>query len=386
ERVRGGEFDVLLIFGAGAGGDVLEALASPNRPTVIFVRHRTGPAYLWYEIVHPRFLRKTVDEFGQPGVDVHDVVVDNYGEVLWRLRALKGLRDSMGQKIIAIGNAGGWGAGGRKAADNARERFHMEIVPVSYEELDKRIKKARADSKRTAKAEADTKALLRQRGISLHCDRQFVVNALLLNDVFKDLMAENNTDAITVLSCMGTIMPVTETTACLPLMLLNDEGYMAFCESDFVVIPSGILLHHISELPVFLCNPTYPHEGVITVAHCTAPSKMDGRHSERTLIMTHYESDYGAAPKVEMRKGQTITLLDPDFGGKRWLGFRGKVVGSPYLDICRAQQDVAIEGDCTKLMEEMRGFHWMVCYGDYRKEVAYALKKAGIGWLDVTEG
>ena len=45
---------------------------------------------------------------------------------------------------------------------------------------------------------------------------------------------------------MGTIMPMSETTACLPLSLLNDDGYLAFCESDFVVIPSGILLHYIS--------------------------------------------------------------------------------------------------------------------------------------------
>jgi L-fucose isomerase-like protein len=36
------------------------------------------------------------------------------------------------------------------------------------------------------------------------------------------------------------------------LALLNDEGLIAFCESDFVVIPSGILLHYISGKPVFL--------------------------------------------------------------------------------------------------------------------------------------
>jgi hypothetical protein len=32
---------------------------------------------------------------------------------------------------------------------------------------------------------------------------------------------------------MGTIMPMSQTTACMPLSLLNDEGYLAFCESDF---------------------------------------------------------------------------------------------------------------------------------------------------------
>ena len=48
---------------------------------------------------------------------------------------------------------------------------------------------------------------------------------------------------------MGTIMPLAETSACLPLSTLNDDGYLAFCESDFVVIPAGILMASISGHP-----------------------------------------------------------------------------------------------------------------------------------------
>ena len=70
--------------------------------------------------------------------------------------------------------------------------------------------------------------------------------------------------AITINSCMGTIMPLAETSACLTLSLLNDAGYLAFCESDFAVIPAGILLANISGKPQFLNDPTYPHDGLIT--------------------------------------------------------------------------------------------------------------------------
>jgi len=393
--VRAEQFDVTLIFASGAGGDVLETLASPDRPTIIFVRHLSGPVYLWYEIAHPRFLRKTVDEYGQPGVDAHDVVVDDYNGILWRLRALYGLRNSMGEKIVAIGNAGGWGAGGRKAPQLTREKWHMEIIPVSYDELGKRIKSARADGKLVARTQAEAREYLRQPRVKLETDTKIVgnpallpksvENSFLLTQVMKDIMAEHQVHAMTVNQCMGTIMPISETTACLPLSLLNDEGYMAFCESDFVVIPSGVLLHHISGLPVFLNDPTYPHDGIVTLAHCTAPRKMDGKYYERTRIMTHFESDYGAAPKVEMRPGQTITVIDPDFNGKRWLGFTGKTLKTPFMHICRAQVDVTIEGDMKRLLEEMVGFHWMMSYGDYRKEVGYALKKVGIEWVDVSK-
>jgi len=36
--------------------------------------------------------------------------------------------------------------------------------------------------------------------------------------------------------------------------------------------------------------------------------------------------------------------------------------------------------DDDLLAERMPGFHWMVCYGDYRREIGYALKKIPIGW------
>jgi hypothetical protein len=84
---------------------------------------------------------------------------------------------------------------------------------------------------------------------------------------------------------------------------------------------------------------------------------MDGKRNEKVKILTHYESDYGAAPKVEMRLGQQVTNLVPDFASRRWIGFDGTIIGNPFLDICRSQVDVRINGDGNALLEEMKGFH-----------------------------
>jgi hypothetical protein len=111
---------------------------------------------------------------------------------------------------------------------------------------------------------------------------------------------------------------------------------------------------------------------------------MDGNRPESARLLTHFESDYGAAPKVEMQKGQKITVLDPDFASHRWLGFEGEIVDNPFLAICRSQIDVRINGDCNRLVEEMRGFHWMVSYGNYLRETGYALKKVGVDWVNLS--
>ncbi len=99
-------------------------------------------------------------------------------------------------------------------------------------------------------------------------------------------------------------MGISETTACMPLSLVNDDGYLAFCELDFVIIPSGILLHYIS--------------------------------------------------------------------------------GNPFLDICRSQIDMKVQGDCQALLQEMKGFHWMMSYGNYLREIVYALMKLNVELHDVS--
>ena len=51
---------------------------------------------------------------------------------------------------------------------------------------------------------------------------------------------------------------------------------------------------------------------------------------------------------------------------------------------CCCQIDIEIDGDWRRLLEDMQGFHWMICYGDYLREVGYALKKVGIKWQNIT--
>jgi hypothetical protein len=384
-KLAKGPQDVTIMYAANVGLGVLEALTNPQKWTIMFVRHKSGPVYLWYEIAHNRYLRKTVDEYGQPSMDYQDVVVDEYDDIIWRLRALYGLKNTLGKRIVAIGGANGWGAGGQKAPEISKNLWKMDIQAVDYKDLGVMIQKARQNEKLVKRCKNEAEQYLTTQGAKLETNKTFMENAFVLAEVFKDLMHQAKTDALTVNHCMGTIMPMSETTACMPLCLLNDSGYNIYCESDFVVIPSGILLHYISSKPVFLNDPTYPHHGMVTLAHCTAPRRMDGKNLEPVRILTHFESDYGAAPKVEMKLGEKMTVIDPDFDCKRWLGFEAEIIDNPFLDICRSQIDVQIKGDCDALVKETRGFHWMASYGDYLKETGYALKKVGVDWMNLTK-
>jgi hypothetical protein len=372
--------DVILLYAAGAWKDVLDTLGETGKDMIIFCRHRSGPVYLWYDIVSPRYLRQHTDVLAVKGINDEDVVIDSLDELLWRLRALAGLRNALGTRIVAIGGPDAWAQPKGVVPKLVEDVWKFDFRTVPYDDLGPLIRAARSDAEAVSKARRRAAEYLATPGTTLETERPFVENAFLLEQVFLGIMKQAGCRAITINGCMGTIMPLAETSACLTLSLLNDAGYLAFCESDFVVIPSGILLANISGKPVFLNDPTYPHEGIITQAHCTAPRKMDGKKSEPARILTHFESDYGAAPKVEMSRGQTVTDIIPDFASRRWVGLKGEIADAPFLPICRSQIDVRFNCDSLTLAQRMPGFHWMTGYGDHIREIGYALRRVNITW------
>ena len=370
--------DMFLVYAAGGSMNIFDSLNRMDKDIVFFCRHRSGPVYLWYEIISPRYLRQHTDKLAVTGITENDVVIDNQDEILWRLRSLAGLKNTVGSRILAIGGAGAWAQPLDEVIQVVKEKYKLDIQDFPYEGLGKLIEEAKYDNSTVARAKSRAGEYLKIPGTKLETKQEFVENCFVLEEVFIRLMEKFDCRAITVNNCMGTIMPLAESTACLTLSLLNDSGYLAFCESDFVVVPSGILLANITGKPAFLNDPTYPHDKTITLAHCTAPRRMDGKKLEPARLLTHFESDYGAAPKVEMLIGQTVTNIMPDFEFKRNVGMTGKIIDNPMLDICRSQIDISFECDSRKVAEVMPGFHWITVYGDYIKETSYALKKIGI--------
>ncbi len=378
--------DTLLVY--PAGGWHVFTLASSKTPNLMFLRHKSGPYYLWHEITHWRFLRRNGDTFEEPNMDVDDIVVDDYGELLWRLRALYGLKNARGTKMLAIGSLAAYSEPGQEFGPaHAREVWGYEIEIVPREEFARRLQMARADEKAMKQVERDADQFIAQPNLTLQTDPRFVVNSFVAFRVCKDLLEEKGAMNFGFDHCMGRdVIEMLDTPPCLVLSLANDEGYTAYCHTDLTHTLPGVLLRWIAGRPTFVCNSHHPHHGIFTVAHCAAPRRMNGKDYEPTTIMTHFESDYGAATKVQYTKGQVVTVIIPNLRCTKWQGFRGRILDSPSHPACRSQMDIEVDGDFRKLLTEMEGFHVQVCYGDYLPEVGYALKKLKkIEWQNFSE-
>jgi hypothetical protein len=78
--------DALLVYASGGPIKWLEILAASGKPNVMFLRQKSGPFYLHYEIAHFHFRRKIEAGPREANMDADDIVVDDYGDVLWRRR------------------------------------------------------------------------------------------------------------------------------------------------------------------------------------------------------------------------------------------------------------------------------------------------------------
>ncbi len=377
--VAAAEADAILLYAASGGTNLVNVVASSKAPMVMFIRHKSGPFYLWYEIAHWRFLRQNGDTFAVTGTDTQDVVVDDYGELLWRLRALYGLANAKGTKMLAIGGLVAYSEPAQANGPvHAKEVWGYQIEGISEQQFADRLAKARSDAEVMRNAERRTDELLATPNVTLQTQRRFVVNSFVALAVCEQLMAETGASNFGFGRCMGRgVIEMLDTPPCLVLSLANDAGHTAYCHTDLSHTLPGVLMRWIAGRPTFVCNSHFPHDGIFTVAHCAAPRKMNGRDYEPATIMTHYESDYGAACRVEYTKGQTVTVVIPNLRCTKWQGFRGKIIESPAFPACRSQIEIAVDGDWRRLVREMEGFHTQIVYGDYLREIGYALKRLG---------
>ncbi|HLB73753.1 MAG TPA: hypothetical protein VJJ98_07020 [Sedimentisphaerales bacterium] len=151
QQVHKNDYDVVLVYAATGSGYLLKACLAQekDKDTIVFVRHESGPTYYWYEALSTKYLKTAGGDSGpnshldHGGLHVEDVVVDDCEELRWRLRALCGLKNFVGARIVALGGA--WGKYSPEAPKVAADKYRLEIIEVGYDDVAERIRSVRAD-------------------------------------------------------------------------------------------------------------------------------------------------------------------------------------------------------------------------------------------------
>jgi hypothetical protein len=374
--------DALLIFAAGPHGNVLRALLSFGKPTVVFVKSRET-YYTFAEIFDARIVRMETDSTML--YDPHDVFVvyDDYGELAKVLRAIYAVYALKRSRVLYIGVPYGW-QGRFNEIRAVSKKIGLDVVFLDHDAAYREAQDYLATDEARVEVE-NVVNRLKGSASSVELSDEAIRAAVEQYLGLKYLAKKYGANVVTISGCMMYGGSKWRVTPCLAFTLLDDDGLLGVCEGDMVNLVAKTLLRYLANRPAAFANPSIPVKGFEAVfAHCTAPTKMLGfdKPGFNYKLTTHFESDSPAAIKVYFEGGHKVTLLNLSFNLDRAVIARGEVMGYTDYPICRSQIKVRFS-DTKKLYEEARGFHWSYVYGDYVDELRYALRLLKIDYVIV---
>jgi L-fucose isomerase-like protein len=196
-------------------------------------------------------------------------------------------------------------------------------------------------------------------------DSKSIEGALKIYSGFKAIVNKYKFDGITV-RCFD-LLEIYKNTGCLGLSLLNDEGIVAGCEGDIPALISMVILHYLTDEPVFMANPASINinKNEIILAHCTLPLNMP----DKFYLKTHFESGLGVGIKGDIREGEaTIFKLSGD--GKNYFVSSGEIIENlNRKNLCRTQIRLKMNENVKYFLQDSIGNHHLICKGDYSKLV-----------------
>ena len=200
----------------------------------------------------------------------------------------------------------------------------------------------------------------------------------------RDYLNETGSDWVTVNCLSANTLGKVKATPCMAFSIMNDSGLVATCEADPTAMITHYLMRWIANRPVAFYDPTVNiGEGKLILAHCTSPTRMTGYDKApfRYIATTHHESNTSVAPKV-LYEPSTVTIAGLSHDLSKLLIIKGEATGPTYLRICRNQVEVKVK-DAAGALENWQGFHWVMAYGDYVKELELLAKLTGMQAIKV---
>jgi L-fucose isomerase-like protein len=193
-------------------------------------------------------------------------------------------------------------------------------------------------------------------------DGQLINQALRIYQGLKNLVTEYNFNAITV-RCFE-FLDFYQNTGCLALSLLNKEGIISGCEGDVPALLSMIVLHQLTDEPVFMANPTCVDEekNEIIFAHCTVPLNMCESYSWKS----HFESGKGVSICGKIKEGP-VTIFKIDGNLEKYFLSEGEITDSLELPIfCRTQLQVSLQDSVSIFLDEAIANHHLIVKGRHK--------------------
>lgn len=273
----------------------------------------------------------------------------------------KAQKNLQNNRIGVIGTPSNWLISSNVDYLLAKQRWGVEYVDISLERVYQYYAQTSDDEVGEASARLAEKALACREGTP-----EDMLKAMRLYIALKRVTEEEKLQALT-LSCFRLIKQ-TDTTGCLALALLNDEGIIAGCEGDLQSVFTLLAAQAVTGKTGFMANPSMikATNNELVLAHCTIGLKQ----TDQYILRSHFETESGIGIQGILPTGD-VTLLK--CGGEcldeYYLTTGTLTENTNYINMCRTQVRVRLNSSVDYFLRNPLGNHHILLQGNYEAQL-----------------
>lgn len=351
------EYDLTINFIKSGGS---ESIFAEN------VEYLPQPAYLLATELHnslPAALEilSFLNAEGLDGKILHGEMEDLVAEIE-ELAEYKMVRDSIAEaRLGVIGSPSDWLIGSQVDYEHAAHHWGTEFLDIELDEVYQALEEV--DSAKAKKIAAD---FLENAAEIVESNEAELVEAAKIYLALKEVIAANDLDALTI-RCFDIVME-RNTTGCLALALLNNEGLVSGCEGDIPAAFSMFLAHQLTGQMPFMANPAAidKKKDQILFAHCTVATDI----SQDYIIRSHFETGIGVGIQGILEKGPVTVFKIGGAGLEQYFVAEGEILGNmDSPNTCRTQLKISLPQSSDYFLNDAIGNHHLIIPGHHADKI-----------------
>ncbi len=344
------EADLQVVFVASGGSEQKFRQLYPGlaKPVILLAdgKHNSLPAALE--------ISSWVRQQGEPAEIVHG----DSRLIMTRLQELARFQRArliLGGRIGIIGEPSDWLIGSAVDRDAVKKRWGTEFVDIELDEL------VKPHPGKTEIAALAREFIDHAQGLD-GVDETAVEAAARLFPALKAVFIRQRLQAAT-LRCFS-LIEMMQTSGCLALSRLNDEGLVCGCEGDVPATFSMLLLFALTVEVPFMANPAAidSRSNQLVLAHCTVPRRAVSGYR----LQTHFETGLGIGLSGNFAAGPVTVFKagNPDLGGYFVSGAE-VTPGRPEPGLCRTQVRLQMQEPVAYFLQATLANHHLLVRGDH---------------------
>ncbi len=269
----------------------------------------------------------------------------------------KAQRFLYGKRIGVIGSPSSWLVASNVDYLLAKRRWGIEYLDIPLQRVYDTFEQITDDEVGASCAAVASQALACREATP-----EDLIKAMRLYRAIKKISIEENLDALT-LSCFKLIEQL-DTTGCLALSLLNDEGIVAGCEGDLQSVFTLLATKALTGKGSFMANPSMinSRNNELILSHCTIGLKQ----AERYIIRNHFETERGIGIQGMLPTGDvTIVKCGGECLDEYYLSTGTLTENTNYINMCRTQVRIRMNTSTDYFLKNPLGNHHILVQGNY---------------------